>query len=671
MNTPTPPPPRRWHGFELFPFQAEAIDAVEAGHSLLVSAPTGAGKTMVAEYVIERCLARGERVIYTSPVKALSNQKFRDFTAAWGDRVGIMTGDVTLNPGASALIMTTEIFRNTLFLEPSQRLAADWLVMDEIHYIADTDRGTVWEECLMFAQPSVRFVGLSASISNLEEFRAWMQSVRGSEVRLIETRDRPVPLKHHVWTPETGPLKPGELKRALGDRPPARRGHGGKRGPRLPELVEWIAKEGKLPGLFFCFSRKECEMRARRAARQGLVARDKSRKLAELFDSLAEQFGVADDSATPDMRALAVAGTLYHHAGMLPVWKEITERLFTTGLLGMLFTTETFALGVNMPARSVSFSSLRKFNGTGFEWLTPLHYHQMAGRAGRKGLDEEGLVFANVDPERDDAGEVKDVIFGKVPPLISRFNLPYNGVLRLWQDLGEGIYDAVGRSFAAWQKKDGGRAARTALRARLKVLEQQRYILGKGLSAKGRLAARLQGFEIPLTELHAAGCFEELGPAECAMLLLAVVHEARRTELGSRFESAGLHSASNRARKRCMEFLKAEREAGLTDTIRPLDHSLGAAMAAWTSGARFEDLRQFTSAQDGDIVRSFRMTVQVLRDLALALRDDAGLAERLKKALDLVNRDEVDAEALLLLSAGRAPARTVAPPHRDRARGSR
>jgi superfamily II RNA helicase len=671
MTTPSPTPPRQWHGFELFPFQAEAIDAVEAGHSLLVSAPTGAGKTMVAEYVIERSLARGERVIYTSPVKALSNQKFRDFTAAWGDRVGIMTGDVTLNPGASALIMTTEIFRNTLFLEPSQRLAADWLVMDEIHYIADSDRGTVWEECLMFAPPNVRFVGLSASISNLEEFRAWMQAVRGSEVRLIETRDRPVPLKHHVWTPETGPLKPGELKRALAESRHAGHGRGRKRGPRPPELVDWVANEGKLPGLFFCFSRRECELRARRAARRGLVARDKSRKLAEMFDALAQQFGVENDSATPDMRALAVAGTLYHHAGMLPVWKEITERLFTTGLLGMLFTTETFALGVNMPARSVSFSSLRKFNGTSFDWLTPLYYHQMAGRAGRKGLDEEGLVFANVDPEKDDASAVKDVIFGKVPPLISRFNLPYNAVLRLWQDLGEGIYDAVGRSFAAWQKKDGGKAARIALRGRLKVLERQRYIQGKGLSAKGRLAARLQGFEIPLTELHAAGCFEELSAAECAQLLLSVVHEARRADVAQRFQSAGLHTAGNRARKRCMEFLKAEREAGLTDTIRLLDTSLGAAMAAWTQGARFEELRQFTSAQDGDIVRSFRMTVQVLRDLALALHEDQGLVERLQKALTLVNRDEVDAEALLLISAGRAPARTKARPHLGKARVSR
>ncbi len=647
MSSPLSDSPRRWHGFELYPFQSQAFDSIDAGHSVLVSAPTGAGKTVVAEYAMELCLSRGERVIYTSPVKALSNQKFRDFRATWGDRVGIMTGDVTIDAQAPALIMTTEIFRNTLFTGNERSLGARWVIMDEIHYIADSDRGTVWEECLMFAPKGVRFIGLSATISNLDQFRDWIQSVREENVDLVITRDRPVPLQHHVYTPQTGPVRPGELRRQA-EQPARPRRRDQVRGA---DLLDWVAENHMLPGLYFCFSRRECEMRAHSATRKRLADNEQRRKLLEAFDALTLMFRVEEDSATPDMRALAAHGVMYHHAGMLPVWKEIVERLFTTGLLRMLFTTETFALGINMPARSVCFSSLRKFNGIEFDWLTPLQYHQMAGRAGRQGLDTEGSVYANVDMARDDMRAVKDVIFGKVPPLVSRFNLPYNAVLRLWHDLGEGVYDAVGRSFSAWLRGDKGKAGRSMLRARLKVLERARYLEGRDLTGKGRLAVRLQAFEVSITELHAAGCFEELTPSECAILLCALVHEARRGEAHARFASKGLDTAANRARKRCLEFAKLEQAAGLETCIKAPDFSLNAAMGAWVAGATFDELHNFTSAQDGDIVRSFRMTVQVLRDFADAVPDDTGLRDRLRAAVALVNRAEVDAEALLLISA--------------------
>ncbi|MSR74963.1 MAG: DEAD/DEAH box helicase [Planctomycetes bacterium] len=654
--------PRRWHGFELYPFQAQAFDSVDAGHSVLVSAPTGAGKTVVAEYAMELCLSRGERVIYTSPVKALSNQKFRDFRATWGDRIGIMTGDVTINAQAPALIMTTEIFRNTLITGNERNLGARWVIMDEIHYIADSDRGTVWEECLMFAPKGVRFLGLSATISNLQQFRDWICSVREEDVDLVITRDRPVPLQHHVFTPQTGPIRPGEARRQI-EKPVRDRHRGARRGEHGTDLLDWVAQNHMLPGLFFCFSRRECEMRAQSACKRHLVDAEQRRQLLDAFDALCRLFKIEDDSATPDMRALAAHGVLYHHAGMLPVWKEIVERLFTTGALRMLFTTETFALGVNMPARSVCFSSLRKFNGIEFDWLTPLQYHQMAGRAGRQGMDTEGSVFANIDPERDDPKAVKDVIFGKVPPLTSQFNLPYNAVLRLWHDVGEGIYDAVGKSFAAWLRGDKGKSGRATLRSRLKVLERAHYLEGRTLTGKGRLATRLQAFEISITELHAAGCFEDLTPGECAMLLCAVVHEARRGEMHSRFASRTLDTAANRARKRCMEFAKLERAAGIENCIKPPDFSMTAAMAAWVDGSTFDDLHQFTAAQAGDIVRTFRMTVQVLRDFAEGVPDDSGLRDRLRAAVNLVNRAEVDAEALLLLSARmQEPAAQTQPP---------
>lgn len=636
----------RFRDFELYPFQVKAIEAIDADRSVLVSAPTGAGKTLIAEYAIERALEFNRRIVYTSPIKALSNQKYRDFVSRYGDKIGIMTGDVTINGDAPVQIMTTEIFRNTLFENMERCKDISYVIMDEIHYIADSDRGTVWEESLIFAPEQVRFLGLSATISNLEEFRAWVSNVRSEPVDLVATEDRPVPLKHQLFVPELGVLRISELKSAL----PKVRAERRSRRKKAPfNILDHLTHEDLLPALCFCFSRRECETRAKAARRRPsfIGGADRERLLSE-FDSLCERYQVKKESAS-ELRKLAEWGVLYHHAGMLPTFKEIVERLFTTGLVKLLITTETFALGVNMPARSVVFTSLRKFDGVGFDYIPTLNYFQMAGRAGRQGLDTEGHVFSMVDIEKDTQKDVKNVIFGRVSPLISQFNLSYSAVLNLYALLGKDIFSAADRSFAAWQRGGSSAKDRALLRSRLQVLERHGYIQGAELTGKGRLACKINGYEISVTELFWDGCFEGLNPAECAMLIGAIVYEPRRSDFHQSFVSGLGNTLRNKANKRIAEFRRSERAFGLNESVRELDFSLGGAIKAWVEGCEFEELSRFTSSQDGDLVRQFRMTVQVLRQFAHAISSDTEARDRLQAALSLINRDEVDAERQLRL----------------------
>lgn len=635
----------RYRDFKLYPFQEEAIGAISQGRSVLVAAPTGAGKTLIAEYAVEHALERGQRIVYTSPIKALSNQKYRDFTRTYRDRIGIMTGDVTINPEAPVQIMTTEIFRNTIFENPARLSDISYVILDEVHYLSDPDRGTVWEESIIFAPEGIRFLGLSATISNLQQFRDWVARVREEEVDLISTEQRPVPLKHLLWVPELGELRVGELRRSIPAAFKERRK--GRRGRRL-DIVRHLSANDMLPALFFCFSRKECEGRAARTRVRLLDDRGRGRIL-QAFDQLSRRFRVHDHPATLELRKLAGRGVLYHHAGMMPLYKEVVERLFTTGMIKLLYTTETFALGVNMPARTVVFSALRKFDGVGFSYMQTLSYYQMAGRAGRQGLDTEGTVYSLADVEEDEPKAVKRVIFGRVEPLRSRFNLAYSAILNLYEHLGEDIHSAVDRSFAVFQR--GGHSARehSLLDSRLGVLRSMGYLEGRSLTGKGRFASRINGYEIHVTELFWSGCFEGLDPVDCAVLVTAVVYEARRMDESVTWEPGALRSLLNRARRQVRAFRRAETRQGIDSPVKELDWSLSAAVRAWAEGCPFEELHAYTGCQEGDVVRAFRMSIQVLRQFATAAREDRELAERLWHAFRLINRDEVDAELQIRL----------------------
>ncbi len=465
-------------GLELNAFQKKAVKSIDRGDSVLISAPTGAGKTLVAEYAIQRALRDGKRAIYTAPIKALSNQKYRDFRDDPEVDVGLMTGDVTLNPGAPLLIMTTEIFRNTIFEAPERFHDVGFLIFDEIHYLDDPERGTVWEESLIFAPEGIRLVCLSATIQNLESFGNWIRSIRNEELDVIQHDRRPVPLADWLYHGACGAIRYEELERARRKvRSMTSRGNkrgGGRRrerfGPHAASraLLDELCADRQLPILYFCFSRRECETKAERNAYRSLLKPNERRKIARLFTEICELFQMSPetDAELNFIRERALRGIGFHHAGMLPIHKEFVERLFTSGLLKLLFTTETFALGINMPARVVCFDSLRKFDGVAFDYMKRRDYLQMAGRAGRQGIDDKGLVFSVLDTEDLLHAPLKRLLFGEPEPVDSHFNLSYSTLINLYSRLGRGLVSAYEKSFSYFQlSRKGSKKKRATLRA--------------------------------------------------------------------------------------------------------------------------------------------------------------------------------------------------------------
>ncbi len=643
-----------YRGFTLYPFQTDAIASIRNGHSVIVAAPTGAGKTLVADFAIEHALARGERIVYTSPVKALSNQKYRDFKAIIGDDVGIMTGDVTINPEAPLLIMTTEVFRNTIFEAPDRVANIGWVVFDEVHYLDDLDRGTVWEESIIFAPEHIRFLCLSATVPNLRELAKWMEQERRHRIDVVESTWRPVPLRHFVHLPGKK-LVPIEEVRARRNRR--------ARIPQVKDLLDILGKQDLLPCLYFCFSRKDCESLATGNARRSLLTEKERERILGLFDDLKTRYQLADNAKTERLRKAAASGVMYHHAGILPIHKEIVERLFTSGLIKLLFTTETFALGVNMPARTVVFHMLKKYNGVAFDWLRTRDYYQMAGRAGRQGIDTTGHVVSRLDLRFDEPSEATRLITGKVEPVRSRFNLSYSGILSLYDRMGEELITAYERSFAKFQRqraKGGGKKGKgrhkvrmpreeQLIRRRLAVLRTTGYIDEDGLTEKGRFASILNGYEVQAAELFGYGIYHLANEAQLAMLMVAIVFEQRKGDFSSHLPPRTLAEIKSLSEKRIRDFRHVEFEAGMVDLLKEPDFRMAAPTHAWAKGASFEELRELTSISDGDLVRNFRMALQLMRQIRSQVRGDRDLPEKFGAAIRMLDRDEVDAKKQLEL----------------------
>ena len=455
-----------YKGLQLDLFQKEAIHAIDRNHSVLVTAPTGAGKTVLAEYAIEKCIEMDRRVIYTAPIKALSNQKYRDFYQAYGDRVGIVTGDVVLNQFAQVLLMTTEIFRNTIFDDITRLDDVEYVIFDEIHYINDIERGTVWEESIIFAPQNIKFVCLSATIPNIHQFAEWMRTVREVEISIIEELERPVPLEHHLYLEGYGIGGLEDLQRiqesmiydnSYDYEEDSDEDEILEAAPHSlidTDLISYIQNQNSLPCLYFCFSRKVCEQNAAHYARQNFLTREQRKEILRLFDLLCTQYNIRNERNIAAFRRLVSKGVAYHHAGMLPTLKEVIERLFTSGLIQLLFTTETFAVGINMPACTVVFESLEKYDGVNFRYLKAREYHQMSGRAGRRGIDPIGYVYARVFPKFAHVESVKRILSGKIEPIESQFNLSYSSILNLYEKYGDAIYDVCTQSLNNFQSHE-------------------------------------------------------------------------------------------------------------------------------------------------------------------------------------------------------------------------
>ncbi|KAI5710130.1 hypothetical protein M8J75_005924 [Diaphorina citri] len=445
--------PAREYPFVLDPFQKEAILCIENNQSVLVSAHTSAGKTVVAEYAIASSLKQSQRVIYTTPIKALSNQKYREFEEQFKD-VGLITGDVTINPSSSCLIMTTEILRNMLYRGSEITREVGWVIFDEIHYMRDKERGYVWEETLILLSDNVRFVFLSATIPNASQFAQWVSHLHHQPCHVVYTDYRPTPLQHYLF-PNGGDgihlivddnkFKEHNYQVAMnvlanaGDAAKAGDHKGGRKGgpkggvqTNCFKIVKMIMERNLAPVIVFSFSKKDCEIYAMQMAKLNFNETEEVKLVDDVFSNAMDVLS-EEDRKLPQIEnilPLLRRGIGIHHGGLLPILKETIEILFAEGLIKVLFATETFAMGLNMPARTVLFTSSRKFDGKEERFLTSGEYIQMSGRAGRRGLDDKGIVILMID-EKVSADGVKNVVQGQPDSLNSAFHLTYNMVLNL------------------------------------------------------------------------------------------------------------------------------------------------------------------------------------------------------------------------------------------------
>jgi superfamily II RNA helicase len=470
---------RIYHEFTLDPFQEEALEAIDAGKSVIVAAPTGTGKTLVADYLIEKAMKEHLRVIYTAPIKALSNQKYRDFKALFGeDAVGIMTGDVVLNPIAPLLIMTTEVFRNQVITEDPNLQFVSHIVFDEIHWLNDEERGTVWEESIILAPRQMKILGLSATIANAQHLTDWIKSIRQEDVALIEETKRIVPLDYFYYTKDTGLVSYEQLwqyyRKKLKERNDDENPFGST---NHLDLIRIIQKD-HLPALFFVFSRKQCALKAMELAATANYLKPSERKTVE--DKFLQHFGPEAYwySSTRQLKRLCVKGIAYHHAGLLPSQKVIVEELFLNRLIKVLYCTETFSVGINYPVKSVCFDSLNKYDGRNFRPLANHEFFQMSGRAGRRGIDKKGYSFALVDLAYMEKSPPPKFQLNRLEPLTSQFKLTYNTVLNLTATLNrEQIETYFQKSFAAYSYRLSSEHLRKDLTLVQKQLEESQLHL--------------------------------------------------------------------------------------------------------------------------------------------------------------------------------------------------
>ncbi|HKR50536.1 MAG TPA: DEAD/DEAH box helicase, partial [Pseudonocardiaceae bacterium] len=457
--------------FELDPFQLQACVALEGGHGVLVCAPTGAGKTVVGEFAVHLALAQHRKCFYTTPIKALSNQKYTDLVNRHGaDTVGLLTGDTSINGSAPVVVMTTEVLRNMLYAGSTTLDGLAYVVLDEVHYLADRFRGAVWEEVILNLPGSVALVGLSATVSNAEEFGEWLVNVRGDTAVVVDEH-RPVPLWQHMmvgsrmfdlFVEETGrPAVDPHLVRRVQvlerhsgwDRPRGERPR--FRPPARADVVARLDRDGLLPAITFIFSRAGCDAAVNQCVRSGLrlTTAEESGQIRAVVDIRTADLPESDLGVLGfwEWREALERGVAAHHAGMLPAFKETVEELFVRGLVKAVFATETLALGINMPARTVVLERLVKFNGEAHLDLTPGEYTQLTGRAGRRGIDVEGHAVVLWQPGVDPA-QVAGLASARTYPLRSSFrpgyNMTVNLVDRVGADAGRALLE---RSFAQFQ----------------------------------------------------------------------------------------------------------------------------------------------------------------------------------------------------------------------------
>jgi superfamily II RNA helicase len=554
--------------------------------------------------------------------------------------------------------MTTEIYRNTL-LEDVERLSSyAWIIFDEVHYLDDPERGTVWEESILFTPPHINLLALSATVPNVHDIAEWIRRVHQRPVEVVEETKRSVPLTYVFQCHNRIIENVAELKRVGYEghshvphwRSRHRRHHDRHEGApsnRLDKLVHDLRQRERLPCIFFTFGRRRAEELAWELSGFPLLDDKERATLKAMYSGLCVQFGLEQDRTAAAVGQLIDRGIAYHHAGMLPTVKEVIERCFASRLIKIIVTTETFALGVNMPARSVVLDTLKKRGDRGFEVLPQRSFMQMSGRAGRRGMDDQGFVYLRVNPQHIAFNEVNRLLHAAPEPVHSRFNTTYATLLNLYRRHQRTLLDIFPKTLFHFQanatRRQEGLAAMTR---KLDLLQAMGYLSASSLTPKGEFASWMYGYELLLAELHEQNILAPLDPLRLAILMAAIVYEPK-PRMSPPKSHRLIQELEHLVAGPIMRIHKEEHRFHTGPPTKTPEFHLARAVEAWMSQTPFDRLTKFCEADEGEIVRYFRMTVQLLRQLSESPAADHRLQANAEKAFRRINRDVIDAEAQL------------------------
>jgi superfamily II RNA helicase len=640
----------KYKGFTLDKFQEDSIASIDRGNSVVVSAATGTGKTLIADYIVEKAIKEGWHVIYTAPIKALSNQKFKDFKADYGDKIGLLTGDIVINPNAPIRIMTTEIYRNML-VDNEPMDALKYVIFDEIHFLNDPERGTVWEESIIFSPENVRFLCLSATIPNYDQFADWISTIKGHTVDTVNYSKRAVPLVHQLYDYKLGLTDIKSLSEDLendnypkysryGKRPEKRKKRYEVMAPDHKNLIRELHAKDWLPCIFFVFSRKATFERAGECAKKfNFTTPEEKARIIDYFNANVKE-EIRHMQSVQKLKYFLTRGVGVHNAGIFPNLKEIVEYLFCEGLIRVLYATETFAVGINMPARTVCFGSLQKYDGISFRYLKTKEYFQLAGRAGRRGIDKEGRSITIIDRFKIDVNALEKVMGEDVEPIESQFKLSYNTVLNIMKN-----YDAETRqiilqsNFGYFVKKQSARQSRimTSFSNYTRRLEMLGYLNKEKLTWKGEFATHIYTYEIPISELIFGGLFKTMTDEQMVLTLTALMYEGRPSD---HFVIKGANvgriiSIVSRVRdvKRAVNFNALKRLYNL--------------IHIWFNGGQFDQVMDICNLAEGDVIRLLRQVLDMISQIKhglIQINDHEELVHRLESCQKKIDRDLVAVE---------------------------
>lgn len=759
--------------FELDDFQKEAVKYIDEGKSVVVCAPTGAGKTCIAEHAIHRALEDGTKVIYTTPLKALSNQKFSDFGRKYGeDKVGLLTGDTSINRDAQIVVMTTEVFRNMLYGTNLGELAKNlqnvkYAVLDEVHYMNDEERGTVWEESIIYCPTDIQIIALSATVANAQQLCDWINTVH-SDTECVYTDFRPVPLRFFYYDSSRPfdllPLLTPDGKLNSKIRPERRDKNSrakAKQRNTAKDVISVLHKKDMLPAIYFTFSRKKCDEQMEKCCYLDLITKEEAKEIQKIVDEYLKENPYLEHNKHLDYIYHGVAS---HHAGLLPGWKVLVEKLFQKGLIKVVFATETLAAGINMPARSTVISAISKRTDNGHRMLTANEFLQMSGRAGRRGMDKVGYVTV-IGTQFQSPEEVAELVLSDANPLESRFSPKYSMVLNLLQKFSmDEAKELILKSFGYYSSSDRLKPLYTQLEKTDKTIEKlnefvcpykltnkdlleynktrETYVVHRKLSktlikqAKQRgekdapevtefldktksLLAKMKSYhcdicrtykkhmkdidvleryekkaeqltknianekdiywnkfknhravltklgylendfptekgmlcstiraenELYIAEMLLSGILDDLTPAQLSAVVCSVITEDLR---GDVFPSQPLSHPTRKALNQLKNVRKkiavVQRDYDI-DTEMYINSYYSPLIEMWVEGMSWEELTGMTQSSEGDVVRVFKRTIDILRQIANAQYINPQLNETAKDAIKAILREPIDVD---------------------------